>query len=73
ITNDNISMINYSEVKDPILIKIRDCGVTLKGYWHERPIIMEYIPNNLKNQDNETIKQLVSKKRLGHVRVDKTA
>ncbi|CAG8630574.1 19726_t:CDS:1, partial [Dentiscutata erythropus] len=56
--NDKINAINYLEVKDPKLIKIRDCGIALKGYLHEQPIIMKHIPNDLKNQDNEALIQL---------------
>ncbi|KAF0488383.1 kinase-like protein [Gigaspora margarita] len=57
--NDNVNTINYSEVKDPKLIKMRGYGIALKGYWNEQLIIMKHIPNDLKNQDKETLRQFI--------------
>ncbi|CAG8835082.1 14110_t:CDS:1, partial [Gigaspora margarita] len=57
LQNDNINTINYLEVKDRKLVKMRDYGIALKGYWHEQLIIMKHIPNDLKNQDKEMLRQ----------------
>ncbi|RIB27989.1 kinase-like domain-containing protein [Gigaspora rosea] len=58
LQNNNINTINYLEVKDLKLVKTRDYGITLKGYWHKRLIIMKNISNNLKNQDKEVLREI---------------
>ncbi|CAG8451377.1 2439_t:CDS:2 [Racocetra fulgida] len=56
---NNLDSINYSEVEDPRLVKIREYGIIIKGYWHEKPIIMKHLPTELANQDNQVL-QLVN-------------
>ncbi|CAG8698527.1 7951_t:CDS:2, partial [Gigaspora rosea] len=61
LRNDNINAINYSEVKETKLIRTSDYGVTVKGNWREQLIIMKHIPNDLKYQGNEALREFVQR------------
>ncbi|CAG8633575.1 19991_t:CDS:2, partial [Cetraspora pellucida] len=58
LQDNNIDSIDYSEITNPKLVKLRSYGITLKGFWREKPIIMKHISKEMTNKDSETIQQL---------------
>ncbi|KAF0488387.1 hypothetical protein F8M41_022294 [Gigaspora margarita] len=63
LQDNDINLVEYSEVKDAKLVKIRGYGIVYKGSWRESSIIMKHLPNELTNQDNnnDTLQQLIHK------------
>ncbi|CAG8491675.1 37340_t:CDS:2 [Gigaspora margarita] len=60
LQNDNMYSINYSEIKNIKLVKLIDYGITVKGHWRDRIVLMKHI-SNLINRNNEALKQLLHK------------